>query len=226
MRLKVHGGDTVDFSPNKVLLAGYTGRDEAAVRHHIDELKRQGIPAPETTPAFYPVLPSLLQTADEITTLDDATCGEAEAVFLFASEGVFVGLGSDHTDRKLEQHSVVHSKQLCPKPISADVWRLDDELKERWDQLEIRSWAIEGGERRPYQEGSLSALMAPERLFEVTEPHVDGELVSLALFGGTLPTLGGELVFAEEFEAELSDPAAGRKLSLRYTIRSLEWFRS
>ena len=30
----------------------------------------------------------------------------------------FVGLGSDHTDRKVESYSVTVSKQMCDKPIA------------------------------------------------------------------------------------------------------------
>lgn len=217
-------GGELAFEPARTLLAGYTGRNEEAVRHHVEELLKQGIPAPETTPAFYPVLPGLLRPLDVLVSLDGNTSGEAECVFLFTDEGIFVGLGSDHTDRKLEQVSVVHSKQLCPKPISSTVWRLDDGLRERWDHLQLRSWAWVAGERLPYQDGGISALMGPDRLFEVTAPHVEGGLSSLALFGGTLPTLDGELRIADRFEAELSDPVTGRTLRLDYQVRPLGWF--
>ena len=32
---------------------------------------------------------------------------------------IFVGLGSDHTDRKVETYSVTVSKQMCDKPDGA-----------------------------------------------------------------------------------------------------------
>ena len=31
---------------------------------------------------------------------------------------IFVGCGSDHTDRKVEAYSVTVSKQMCDKPIA------------------------------------------------------------------------------------------------------------
>ena len=31
---------------------------------------------------------------------------------------IFVGLGSDHTDRKVEAYSVTVSKQMCDKPMA------------------------------------------------------------------------------------------------------------
>ena len=36
------------------ILCGYTGRDQSAVRQHIEELKKEGVDPPPSVPMFYP----------------------------------------------------------------------------------------------------------------------------------------------------------------------------
>jgi hypothetical protein len=71
--------------------------------------------------------------------LGEHTSGEAEAVLLVAGNDIWVAVGSDHTDRELDKVNIVASKQVCPKPVSAEVWRYAD-ARERWDSLALRSW--------------------------------------------------------------------------------------
>ena len=44
----------VAFEVRRLINAGYTGRDQAAVRHHIEELRAHGVPAPAGTPTCTP----------------------------------------------------------------------------------------------------------------------------------------------------------------------------
>ena len=53
---------------------------------------------------------------------------------------IFVGCGSDHTDRKVEAYSVTVSKQMCDKPIASGLWELEDVIG-HWDKMILRSWA-------------------------------------------------------------------------------------
>ena len=41
------------FQPTELVIAGWTGRDEAALRKHIEELAAIGVKPPKTTPIFY-----------------------------------------------------------------------------------------------------------------------------------------------------------------------------
>ena len=59
-------------------------------------------------------------------------------------DGLSVGLGSDHTDRKAETIAVTLSKQLRAKPIGPQLWRYY-ELKPHWDKLKLRSFVPVGG---------------------------------------------------------------------------------
>ena len=55
-----------DFSIEHLIVAGWTGRDKAAVQHHIDELAELGVPGPSQTPLYYRVSNTLLTAAAEI----------------------------------------------------------------------------------------------------------------------------------------------------------------
>ena len=57
-------------------MAGWTGRDQAAVQHHVNELGALGVPPPIATPLFYQMEPALLSIADAIDVLGDGTACE------------------------------------------------------------------------------------------------------------------------------------------------------
>ncbi len=212
-----HAGAPLAFTARRLLIAGYTGRDPAAVEAHIAELEREGVPRPERVPWVFVANPQLLQTSGAVWAYDDRSSGEAEYVLLIDRDGVFVAIGSDHTDRGLERASIERSKQLYPRTLSAQAWRLD-ELLPRWDGLRLRSWTVDGGERAPYQDGALAQLIRPEALLDLA--GASGE-PGTVVFSGTLPVLGGSVRAASRFETELSD-ADGRALaSLGYDVRLL-----
>jgi hypothetical protein len=211
-------GAPVEFAPTDVVLAGYTGRDQAAVRQHIDELAAHGVPVPVRVPAFYRVTPGLVVAAEAIDVLGSETSGEVEFLLLRSGGELWVGLGSDHTDRGLERDSVTHAKQACPKVVARGLWRYAD-VAAHWDRLVLRSFS--GPERRLYQEGPVTAMLDPEdilaRVAERTGRGPDGMLV----FSGTLP-LAGELSHDARFAAELSDEETGRRLSLDYAVNTFD----
>lgn len=158
----------------------------------------------------------------EIDVVSPRTSGEAEAVLLLHRGRLFVAAGSDHTDRELERHSILQSKQTCPKLLGAEVWPFD-EVRAHWDRLELKSWTDDGrGGERLYQAGTLGMLLPPERLLELAREVAGQELNDgLAVFGGTVPVQGGELICGRRFRAELRDPVRGRALKLDYRIRTL-----
>jgi hypothetical protein len=195
----------------ELVIAGWTGRDEVALRKHIIELEELGVKAPKTTPIFYRVAASLLTYADEIQVSGGDSSGEVEFVLLSRPDGLWVTVGSDHTDRKAETISVSLSKQLCAKPVARDAWRYD-EVKPHWDKLVLRSWA----DGTLYQEGMLSAMRSPEDLMQ----RYGGLEPGYAMFGGTFAAKGG-IRPSRKFEMELEDPVLGRKLRHAYTAKTL-----
>ena len=149
---------------------------------------------------------SLLTSSDAIEVLGDQSSGEAECVVYSVDGGLFVGVGSDYTDRKAEAVGVSLSKQMCAKPVSREVWRFDD-VAGHWDKLVLRSYASVGGERRLYQEGSVKAMLPPTELFRL---YGGGGLAAgTAMFCGTL-AVHGTIAPSDLFAMELEDPVLGR----------------
>lgn len=207
-------GTPVEFEPTDVVLAGYTGRDQEAVRRHVEELAAHGVPAPEKVPAFYRVTPSLVRATDRITVLGSHTSGEGEFI-LFRFEGeLVVGVASDHTDRALEQQDVAKSKQLCTKVVGGTLWRLADVLP-HWDHVTLRSFSDDAS--RPYQEGPVAGLLDPEEIWRRVGDRIGGTPDGLLVFSGTLP-LAGELAYGSRFAVELVDEQHDRRLSLAYHV--------
>ncbi len=197
-----------------LVIAGWTGRDEAALKKHIRELEEVGVKAPRTTPIFYRVSASLVTSESRIEVLGPDTSGEVEFVLLSKPDGLWVTVGSDHTDRKAETIGVALSKQLCPKWIAREAWPYA-EVKQHWDRLVLRSWIEEGGKKVLYQEGTLDQMRSPEDLLSRYPLKPNS-----AMFGGTFAALGG-IRPAKRFIVELEDPVRSRRLSGEYSIEVL-----
>lgn len=202
-----------------LVIAGWAGRDRAAIDEHIREMAEVGVAPPSAVPLFYRAAVRNLAVTDAIQALGPDSSGEAEAVLIAAGDGMLIALGSDHTDRKLESHSIPASKQICAKPVSAEAWRFAD-VEDHWDALVLRAWATVGGERVLYQEGAMDGLLHPR---DLVAKYTDGGrrlAPGTAMFAGTLAAIGG-IRPADRFEAELEDPKLGRSLRLAYDIRAL-----
>lgn len=202
-----------------LVMAGWTGRDAGAIERHIAELEALGVARPRSTPTFYRVGSNLLTTERNIEVVGDDSSGEVEFVLVSTTEGQFVGVGSDHTDRKVEKYRVTISKQVCPKAISPELWRME-QVRDHWDTLVLRSWLTSGGKRKLYQEGSVNTVLEPSQLIQRYQSR-DGTLpTGTVMFCGTLPTLG-PITGGELFEIELADPVRTRSLKHAYTTRTL-----
>ncbi len=213
-----HAGATKRFTARRLLVVGYTGRDPAAVDAHVAELARQGVPPPKHVPWIFVANPATLQIDGTVWAYDDTSSGEAEYVLLIDRDGVFMCIGSDHTDRGLETLSIEKSKQVYPRVLSKQVWRLD-ELLPRWDALRLRSWTGEGSRLTNYQDGTLGQLIRPEQLLDLVSPDPGTGTV---VFSGTLPVLDGQMRAAPRFEAELTDTGGQSLATLRYDTAVLK----
>ncbi|UCG66702.1 MAG: DUF2848 family protein [Deltaproteobacteria bacterium] len=211
------------FGYTRMVNAGYVGRDQDEVRRHIDELAKKGIPGPKTTPALYPVIARNLVTDAEIEVYGQKTCGEVEYVLLIEDEHtIYVGLGSDHSDRHLEETDIPRCKQICPNVLSKTVWPLA-EVEDHWDDLEIQSKVIKDGQEVLYQKGPLELILDPKALMKFVWSKVPGLLNETIIFSGTLGTLTGGFVYGERFTAQLVDSKLDRRLELAYDIRPLDY---
>jgi hypothetical protein len=201
-----------------LVIAGWTGKDVAALEHHIRELEAIGVKRPKSTPIFYRAAAALLTTADNIEVLGEKSSGEVECVVHQIDGGLWIGVGSDHTDREVETVGVSLSKQICAKPVGPTLWRYDD-VAPHWDKLVIRSFAHAGGKRRLYQEGPVASMRPPSELIRL---YTGGDTLApgTSMYCGTLAVQGG-IEAADEFEMELEDPVLGRKIVHRYRIDTL-----
>jgi hypothetical protein len=203
------------FDIENLVIAGWTGRDQAALEAHIKELEEMGVARPKRTPIFYRVGASLLTTAPDVEVIGRDSTGEVEFVLFRDKAGIWVGVGSDHTDRKAEAAGVTLSKQMCPKPVAPELWALAD-VEPHWDELILRSYAVSDGERSLYQEGKVSAMRRPGQLVELYGGLPD----HTAMFCGTL-AVKGKIRWADTFSIELEDPVIGRRIRHSYNIRAL-----
>src|SRR5471032_439955 len=144
---------------DQAVIAGWTGRDPVARDKHIAELEAIGIARPASTPIYYRVAARRLTTADSIEVCGGDSSGEVEFVLIGWQGRIFVGTGSDHTDRKVETYSVTVSKQMCDKVMASVLWELED-VADHWDRMILRSYASIAGKRVLYQEGKLDGMLS------------------------------------------------------------------
>jgi hypothetical protein len=213
------GSDEKTVEVHNLIIAGWTGRDRQAIEKHIAELEALGVTRPTKTPCFYRVSVGRLTMAEAIQVIGEDSSGEVEFFLLSLDDGLWVGVGSDHTDRKVEAFDVAVSKQMCAKPISAELWRFAD-LADHWDQLTLRSTIVEGEGREDYQEGTVANMLPPDELITLYAPEAKALEPGTLMFCGTLAVKGGVRP-ADAFEAELIDPVRDRTIACKYRIKAL-----
>jgi hypothetical protein len=201
------------------IIAGWTGRDAAAVEKHIRELEELGVKRPASTPIFYRVGAARLTTDTEIEAIGTTSGGEVEFVLLQHGGRMWVGAGSDHTDREVETYGVTVSKQMCDKPLAPVFWAFDEVAPHR-DQLRLRSHVVENDQRKLYQEGSVAAMLAPLDLIGRclgAGAHLPENTI---MYCGTLAAKGGVRP-TQQFEYEIEDLVLGRRIAHAYSVRVL-----
>lgn len=213
-------GNTLDLSFANCVVAGWTGRNPDAIQHHIDELAELGVAPPSTVPLYYRVSANLLTQDGKLQFVGEGTSGEVEPMIVIADGKRYLGLGSDHTDRELEAHSVALSKQTCAKPCASELWELDP-LLDRLDSIELRSWIRENGDWTLYQEGTLAAMRPMVDLMEGCALEKLAQNGAAAMLGGTLGVKSGGVRPAAAFKMEMRDPETGNVIAHEYEIETL-----
>ena len=207
---------TVDIE--NLVIAGWTGRDVTALNQHIEELKAIGVQPPSRVPIYYRAAAQMLTQAQSVQVLGDDTSGEVEPVLIGAADRLWVTVGADHTDRKVESYGIAVSKQMCAKPIGRVAWRFE-EVEPHWDKLLVRSFVHEGGKRVLYQEGPLAHIRDPRELIFGWQDNKRLPMGTV-MFCGTMPAIG-VIRPSPRFEMELDDPVLGRKISHAYDVQAL-----
>jgi len=215
LQFKVHGtGESIVLDDFTAIVAGYTGRDQAAVQHHIDELAAIGVAPPPEVPMFYPVLSQSITTDAEVPVEGEKTSGEIEPLYIRHNGRYYLGIASDHTDRHVETIDIGESKRACPKPVAGTVVPVDSVSELTLDGARARCW-VDG---RLYQDGTLDGLRTPGNIVELLLQRTDigeGDFVCL---GGTLPVIGGTFVYGTDWRLELTLPN-GTQLTHTYSTQ-------
>jgi hypothetical protein len=207
------------FTASRLVCCGWVGRDHAALQAHIDELGALGVPPPTRTPIYMNFSTSLLTTDRAVDVVSNTTSGEVEYVLLRQGGRMWVTVGSDQTDRRIETHSIVASKQMCAKYLANRCWPYD-EVAPHWDQLVLRCWITKGDHRMMYQESAVASILAPDELFAKFPGGPLNDADGLVLYSGTIATKAG-LIYGDRYELELQDPILARTIRGEYVVTQL-----
>lgn len=207
-------GGTRVVQARRLLIAGFTGRDEQLVAAHVAELAAEGVPVPESTPTLYELDPSLVRQTAALAVAGSNTSGEVEPVLVVSDGRRLLTVGSDHTDRDVERRDIADSKAACGKVVGTTCVDADDVAD--WDGIGLSSRVDDGV---VYQNGRVDALLPPSEILA----HLGANGIELTegdvLFLGTLPAQGG-IRASRRFEAALQVPD-GPTLELSYRVVDL-----
>jgi len=223
----------------KLFLGRNTSRNIEGTKESLDALRAEGYSV-HGNPNVCTKSRYLLTNEDSIEVQGPQTSGEVEYVAIFSGGDIFISVGSDHNDRSLyylwtqalgKVADTAKSKQMCPAVIAKSAWRYED-VKDHWDQLNLKSFVTVAGSRVPYQDFTLTHLVALDYHLQ-TNPSLreDGTVI----YGGSSQMLANipsnvfqgqssiqGLTFPPDFSFELVDPVLKRKISHSYSITSLE----
>ncbi len=206
------------FSIQRLYNIGSATRDAAAAVAHQQEVADAGVAIAFDIPAprIYPIAVDALTTGGEVQVQGVETSGEVEIVLLMADR-LYVGVGSDHTDRALEKTSIAWSKQVCANVLAPVLWPFD-EIRGDWDRCVLRC-AVDG---TPYQDVSVSAFLRPDDILSVLKERVPGlPERDFLIFCGTYASIGKVLRYGNSWSFELDDPVRGRRIEHTYCVTNL-----
>jgi hypothetical protein len=194
-----------------------TRNPDDAVAHQ-EEVAKVGVGIAFDIPAprVYPISPHNLVTDGEVFIHNAETSGEVEIVILHDGGELFIGVGSDHTDRQLERTSIVWSKQAYPNVLAPRLWPIAD-LRDHWDDLVLRSW-VDG---RPYQDVGVNIFMHPDEMLANLADRIPDLPAHYILYSGTYVSVDKSLGFGSEWRFELEDPTLGRAIGHSYRLTNI-----
>lgn len=211
------GRVTMPLSIRRMYNFGSATRDPRVAIAHQQEVAHSGIHIAFSVPAprIYPIAPHAITTAGEVFVHNAETSGEVEIV-LVQADRLYVGVGSDHTDRALERTSILWSKQACPNVLAPVLWPWED-VAGIWDSCVLRA-RVDG---RPYQEVEAGKFLSPPDMLRILRERVDGVPArDVVVFGGTIVALDKKLGFGARWEFELEAPD-GRTIRHGYDVTNI-----
>jgi hypothetical protein len=205
-------------TPARVYNLGSATVDPTSAVAHQEEVADVGVRIAFDIPAprIYPMAVSSITTDDVIGVHHGETSGEVELVIVVVEGEVYLGIGSDHTDRVLERESIIWSKQYSPSVLGGQVWRWND-VEPHWDRLVLESW-VDG---KLYQSSPAAVFRRPDDLLAVLAERVVELPKSYLVYCGTYTTIANTIEFGTTWTARLADSETATELALRYDVVDL-----
>lgn len=205
----------IEIKPNHVYVVWYSGSNKDKTWEHINELERElGVTPPPHIPTLFEVAREMVTQDKDLFFCGEKTSGECEYIIIKIHGIIYIGLGSDHSDRELEADSVPKAKQICLKPISKEIWLYDD-IKDHFKEIELNSKS----DNEDYQKGTLADILSVEEIIKELEDRVD-TIDNCIIYSGTVPVLSG-FKFGKNFYLELVDKKLNRKISFDYNVNNI-----
>jgi hypothetical protein len=207
------------ISITEVIAAGWVGRSPVSLEKHIQEMEALGITRPVAVPVFNRVANSRLTQNGAIEVLGAHSSGEVECVMIQSEGTLYIGVGSDHSDNRIEAFCMAAAKQVYDKSIAPQLWCYED-VAPHWDELMLRSYITVGESRYLYQQGRVDEILPPGALIDryMSGRHALSE--GAVLYSGTFSTIGG-VRSGSRFEYELEDPVLNRIIRHQYDVYEL-----
>lgn len=206
------------FSVVRMYNLGSATRSAEVAKTHQVEVAKEGIHIAFSVPAprIYPIDTFALTTGGAVGAHGRRSSGEVEIVAV-KSDRLYIGVGSDHTDRDLERASIPWSKQVCPNVLAPTLWEYD-EIADHWDRCRMRSH-VDG---RLYQDVGVDAFISPPDALRILAERVTRlPATNFVLFFGTIAALDKELGFGDTWSFEMEDPVLGRAIRHQYRVERL-----
>ena len=206
------------FPVKRLYNLGSATREASVAVHHQEEVARAGVTIAlhVSAPRIYPIDTFAMTTEDSIGVHGLRTSGEVEIV-LVMTDRLYVGVGSDHTDRDLERGSIVWSKQVNPNILAPTLWDFE-EIAGHWDDCVMRS-RVDG---RLYQDVGVNAFLSPQDILKIMKERVPGlPARDFVIFCSTIVALDKEIGFGQRWQFEMEDPVLSRKISHTYQVEQL-----
>jgi len=208
----------LDMILDAVINLGSATRSDEVAKQHRDEVLLHGVRIATSVPAprMYPIGVPAVGTDDVVEVHTEETSGEVEIVLIMADR-LYVGVGSDHTDRALERASIPWSKQACTNVLAPEIWPFD-ELAQDWDRCILRSW-VDG---RLYQQVGVDAFLRPEDILTIVADRAPGfPKTNAMIFCGTIVSVDKRLGFGRRWDFEIEDPTGNRRIRHGYDVRNM-----
>ncbi len=212
------GTKLIKVAPQRIYNLGSATREKKSADAHQEEVADIGVKIAFDRPAprIYPMDTPIVTTSDRIGVLNDQTSGEVEIVVV-VTDDLYIGVGSDHTDRILEKTSILWSKQACANVIAPVLWRFS-EIESHWDECRL-TMEYDG---KLYQDVAVGVFLPPRRILEILRERLLAMPArDFLVFCGTYATIDKKIHYGKRWSFALRDPVLSRAIEHVYTSTNL-----